>query len=630
MSPNYEKEALTASPRVATAGSKLPPRPTQSGSWTPDSAEDMNCKALRKLKHQRDMEKRGRATESGHGTPKSHRSKQHYQQRNPMQDLRHERGLFMESGSRGIPAHQRGSHLAGSLPSSKSALSAVSWPPNRMPLDDENISPNTMMTPPRSSRRLASSAPSESHMSRYNSPKREMTLFDCAAFFNESGSLLDHEHLDGLGSSPEQSAANRRKQKRRVGRHKTEKKKSDAVDDFNKEDCVLELMGFLLPHIEVAKELNVILLGGQQHGGVFDFEEDDCDLQPPMQQKDELTKRLTSDIDLLKFQAALSDLLFGANSAKQAHPVAGSELSELIQHYFTKQWITRSIVSAVRLDVLAQYDHFAVIHALFRVMPSERQFILESITSTALAIYQHQGVDGVSADQSRTVDFVSMKGMISFIGAALGTIEHDVFYAPNAFGYSADEVDGCVKALCDETANAIRLLARSSPGKSKSNEDNNLVEKFTEGSNSVDATTYAALGDVIYRLATFSPEHGEDLLHWMLRKWPQRNVQLQLHFVRYMAGLLTQFMMRGLVFPSELLEKVFTRLEACIRSPHSFIAKEACQVCGNIQLMGMYLSHDQSSREKIASALHDNAGSHWNDRIREMSDECFDMLLDLA
>lgn len=629
MSPNYEKETMAASPRLATAGSKLPPRPTQSGSWTPDTAEDMNCKALRKFKHQRDMEKRSKATDLSHGAHKPHRIKQHYQQRNPMQDLRHERGLLMESGSRRIPAHQRGSHLAGSLPSNKSALSAVSWPPNRIPLDDENLTPNTM-TPPRTSRRLATSAPSDSHMSRYNSPKREMTLFDCAAFFNESGSLLDHDNLDGLGSSPEQSAANRRKQKRRVGRHKTEKKKSNAVDDINKEDRVLELMSFLLPHVEVAKELNVILLGGQQHGGVFDFEEDDYNSQPKMQHKDELTKRLTSDIDLLKFQAALSDLLFGVNSANIAHPGAGSELSELVERYFTKQWIMQAIISAVKLDVLAQYDHFAIIHALFRVMPSQRQFILESITSTALAIFQHQGVDGFATDQSRTVEFVSMKGMISFIGAALGTIEHDVFYAPNAFGNDADEVDGCVKALCDEIANALRLLVRSSPSKNKSNEDNNLIEKFTEGSSSVDATTYAALGDVIYRLATFSTEHGEDLLHWMLRKWPQRNVQLQLHFVRYMAGLLTHFMMRGLAFPSELLEKVFSRLEACIRSPHSFVAKEACQVCGNIQLMGMYLPHDQASREKIASALHDNAGSHWNDRIREMSDECFDMLLDLV
>lgn len=613
MSPNYEK-APPLQPVVLDSDG--------------DDRALLDVKAQRKLKQQRDFGKRSAKVEVAKPKFKQH-GHHHHSQGMPLHELRKERDLWLAgqqqaanaSPGRNIPEQRRekaatAATMSRSVPSS----GAVSWPPAPGASRDdfeENLHPNRWDIS--DSTLLSLSAPKESgsYLSRSHERKREarpMTLFESASFYNESGNLLDHDNFQELGSSPDMS---KRKPKRRVGRRKSEKTKRDGSHDaFNQEEIVLELMAHVLPHVDVGKELNLLLLTGQPHGGdVFHFEEDDV-AAVALKFK---SKNASLEVDLLKFQAALTKMVF--DSASDAHLEQSSlDGEELIESCFSEQWIARTMLSIIKLDVLAQYDRFAVLLALFRSMHHRRSAVLDAVSATALAIYHHQGVDATTG-QFASVEYVSLKGIIAFLSAILGTLEGEVA--------SAVEVDEVVNEFCDQLCRATKLLMRSSPGKPR-RQDENQLEKYNEDSGSMEATTYGALGEVLYRLATFSPMHGEEILRWMLHKWPKRNVQVQLFFVRFTGGLLAHFMLRGLYFPEDVVWKVFSRIEACVKSPHFLIAKEACGLCGNLPLMDVYLSHDQALREKIASALHENARAHWNARIREMSDEHFDMLLDLA
>ncbi|KAF4322823.1 hypothetical protein BBO99_00003824 [Phytophthora kernoviae] len=534
---------------------------------TPDKSrvlEETDWKLQRKLKHQQ----RGAGRRLAEGRPEP-RFKQHahHQHRNDVMRLEKEAWLSTptKSARRTIPEHRQvGAHLHVT-PLSRSNPSAVSWPPPVGVLADEfdeNVDRNLGL----SMLSLASSAPSTATLSRREA--RPITLFESARIFNESGQLLSHDNFDELGSSPEMlEGTPKRKFKRRVGRRKHELKRSDMVDALNADEVVLELMCLLFPDVEVAKELNLLLLGGAE---------------------------------------------------------------TLVEMYLTPPWIAHEVLSMVKLDVLAQYDRFAVINAIFRTIPEKRPCILAATSSASLAIFQHQGL----ADTTPTAtgkDLVTVKGLLAFLNAAMDTIERDARYNPEAFGADDEEISDNIGGLCNQIMRTIRLLVRSSPGGSGSADANrNQLEKYAECSDSTEATSYRSLGEILYRMAAFSPMHGEEFLRWMLLKWPQRNVQLQLFFVRFTAGLLSQFMQLGLMFPMDVVHRAFARIQACIQSTHFLVAQEACNMCSNLQLMSMYLSCNQPLREKIASALHENSTSHWNKRIREISDECFDMLLDLA
>lgn len=652
MSPNYEKEQFEAQHQATVATTPVAAVSKHPRGWSHGAAtaavgpiaegdddrsssllDAAHWKLQRKLKHQRDFGKRIAKLEQPALKPKfkQHGHHHNHHQGIPLQELRKERDLWLAShgsgGGRSIPDRRREKASVQSMSKSVPSSGAVSWPPaSGVSRDDfdENANPNSWDVSENAP--LSSSAPKESSLflSRgSHGNKREarpMTLFDIASFYNESGNLLNHDNFEELGSSPEMP---KRKPKRRVGRRKNEKSKRDDMghDSFNQEEIVLELMGYLLPHVDVGKELNLLLLTGQQHGSdVFHFEEDEEPVGPQRRHK---SKTAGLEVDLLKFQTALTKLVFESSVELPVESVQQSlAAEELAEVYFTEQWIARSVLEVVKLDVLAQYDRFAVLLALFRVMRHRRRFILETISSTCLAIYHHQGFDALSG-QFAVVECVSMKGVISFLAGVIGAMERD-------FMDAAEVDEENVHAMCGQISRALKLLLRSSPGKPRRQDENNQLEKYNEDSESLEATTYGALGEVLYSLATFSPIHGEDFLRWMLQKWPKRNVQMQLFFVRFTGGLLAQFMMCGLFFPEEVVWKAFTRIEACIASPHFLIAKEACNLCGNLPLMDMYLSRDQALREKIASALHGNARSHWNQRIREMSDEHFDVLLDFA
>lgn len=544
----------------------------------------------------------------------------------PLLELRRERDLWL-AGQRQLLADERGT-VSKSAPAAPS-----SWPPatgvSREDDEDENRHPNRWRETGGGSS-LSTSAPRESPLSRSHgsssSSKRAMTLFESAAFFNESGNLLNHDDLEQLGSSP--ADASKRKPKRRVGRRKNEKlaPKRDADgaghDAANQEDVVLELMAQLLPHVDVGKELNLLLLTGgpsshSHNSGVFHFEEDDAAAGRARAAK---AKNAELEVDLLKFQTALTKMVF------EADELVVHESDELLEQYCSEQWVAKTVLATVKLDARAQHDRFAVLLAVFRAMRHRRSAILEAVASTALAIYHHQGVDassGLFAD----VAFVSMKGLTAFLAGVLGTLEFESVRD----GRSDDgEDEQSVSAYCDELTRAAKLLLRSSPGKPRRQDENNQLEKFNEDSDSLEATTYGALGEVVYRLATFSPAHGEELLRWLLRKWPARNVQLQLFFLRFTGGLLAHFLLCGLYFPEDVVRSAFAHIAAGIRSPHFLLAREACGLCGNLPLMDVHLSRDRALREQVASALHESARSHWNAHIRELADEHFDMLLDLA
>ncbi|RLN92501.1 hypothetical protein BBJ28_00011720 [Nothophytophthora sp. Chile5] len=622
------------------------PNPPSSPSEPPRPSvlEETDWKLQRKLKHQqRDA---GRRTAEGRMEPLlKPRFKSHVHHQSRVDVMRLEKDAWLptpaKSARRNIPERRRGEKaMSGGSRAvllSQSGPSAVSWPltagapaPDG---DDETIDANWgFRAASNAEAELASSAPNASSSSRRFESKREarpMTLFESARIFNESGQLLSHDNFDELGSSPEMAVVGtpKRKFKRRVGRRKNERKWSDAVDALNADEVVLELMCLLFPDVEVANELNLLLLGsGQQHDDVFHFDEDDIVDIPPAT----AVPGGVLDIDLLKFQATLTTMLFAPSTSLQEMPVRGTSAETLLELYIRPQWLSQQVLSMVKLDVLAQYDHFAVVIAIFRAIPDMRSCILDAATSASLAIFQHQGlVEAVPMESGK--ELVSVKGLIAFLNAALAAIEKDAQYSPGVFGSSDEQINDTIGELCSQIMCAVRLLARSSPGGTRrADESRNQLEKYAECSDSTEATTYRALGDVIYRMAAFSPIHGEEFLSWMLLKWPQRNVQLQLFFVRFTAGLLTQFMQHGLVFPAEVVRRAFGRIRACIQSPHFLVAQEACNLCGNLQLMDMYLSRDQALREKIASALHESSTSHWNKRIREISDEYFDMLLDLA
>lgn len=561
-----------------------------------------------------------------------------------MLELRHERDLWLAS--------QQELLRTGSV--SKSAPVPSSWPPpGRVPRDgaDENQHPNRWRGSAGaggSGSSLSSSAPRESPLSRSygnsSSGKRVMTLFESAAFFNESGNLLSQDDLEQLGSSP--ADPSKRKPKRRVGRRKAEKGagKRDSAgphgsDSVNQEEVVLELMAQLLPHVDdVGKELNLLLLSGPHHshasgassssGGVFLFEEDDAAAAAGPGRTVTIARNAALGVDLLTFQTALTRMLF--EPSEQASLAFDSD--DLLEQCCSELWLTQSMLDTVTLDARAQHDRFAVLLAVFRAMRHRRHAVLDAAAATALAIYHHQGADAVSG-RFADVELVSVKGLASFLAGVLSTLEiESVHVAPgSALDNNEDEEDArVVHAHCDALSRALTLLLRSSPGKPRRQDEHNQLEKFNADSASLEATTYGVLGDVLYRLAVFSPAHGEALLRWLLRKWPARNVQLQLFFLRFTGGLLAHFFRRGLVLRADAVQSAFAHLAVAVRSPHFLLAKEACGICADLPLMAVHLSSDRALRELLASALHESARTHWNPRIRELADERFDMLLDLA
>ncbi|TMW60823.1 hypothetical protein Poli38472_000865 [Pythium oligandrum] len=641
MSPMHDKSHAShpvSSARPMLLNAAVPPfglpEPISGGGKGDNNVfEDATWKEQRKLKHQRDLHKRHGPRKqdptmksNARGTPTRHPG------RSPSfaPADRH-----ADHRGRNIPARRKEKSAMSPLLLSKSVPPARSWPPDKDGSDffDEQSGGSNWSLNDSSS--MASSAPEESFLSSsYGSRRgaRTMTLFESASLFNESGHLLSHDNFNEMGTSPEIGSYNRRKSKRRVGRHKQEKAKIETSDDrLTPDEVVLELMHFLLPDVEVTKELNMLFLGGSRHhGDVFDFDDEDVDrkAKPRRNQFGSHAQSKLLEVDVMKFQASLAMLMFGKDDPDHDLPLAGTPADELVEQMITDQWISKAFLRIVKLDVAAQYDAFAVIAAIFRTLPARRSRVLKTAVTACLAIFDHQGMKRLNADGvERPV--VSMKGVVSFLSTALMIVEVDSAENIHIFGSHPEEIDECLGVMCDSILDAVKLLVRSSPAQ-RSKSDDNQLEKYQEDSESVEATTYSAIGELVYRLTSFSPMHGEEFLTWMLRKWPQRNVQLQLFYVRFMAGVLTQCMSRGIFLSVPVVSRVFSRIRMCIQSPHFMIAKEASSVCGNIPLVGMYLSNDQTLREQVSAALHENATGHWNDRIREMSDEYFDLLLDFA
>lgn len=632
---------------TAAAPSSSPPAGNDAVAWSNDQQrqeiqrgvlDEADWKLQRKLKQQRDAAKRG-ALKLGEPIPRSKFKSHHHQHHGgrPSPDARLDKDFSLakpigQSAGRSIPGKRREKAQSARMHGvSRSLPSAESWPPvsgvSSSPDFAENANPNWAAPDV-----LSTSEPKDSYLSRSYGSRREartMTLFESASFYNESGHLLSPDNLDELGSSPDMPTSVKRKpNKRRVGRgRKSESKRTEPTDTMNPDEVVLELMCFLLPDVDVGKELNLLLLGGgQQHNGdVFHFDDDE-ELAGQSS-----NNSASADVNMMKFQASLTSLVFGLHHSEDEMPPRGTAGSELLQMFMGDQWVSKTVLDIVKLDVLAQYNSFAVLDALFRVCPDKRFCILNAVVTASLAIFEHQGINTISAGGACDVAFVSMKGTIKFLSDALAVIERDLRVAPELFGDSPDEIDDSVMGMCDRISQALKLLVRCSPGTSRRQDENaNQTEKFSEASESAEATTYRSLGELLYHLATFCPFFGEDFMRWMLHKWPLRNVQLELFFVRFTAGLLSTFMKCGLRFPPDVVQRAFARIQTSIRSPQFLIAKEACTVCGNLPLMEMYLSQDSSLRSMIAAALHENATSHWNMRVRAMSDECFDMLLDLA
>ncbi|CAH0481393.1 unnamed protein product [Peronospora belbahrii] len=584
---------------------------------------ETDWKFQRKLKHhQRDV---GRRTAKGRAEPRCRHNLQHQHRAHVM---RTERNAWLPTPAKSprcrIPKKLRQANV---WQLSRSDRFATSWPPAKTVIEELEEVMGGMSTI-----LLASSAPLPPFAERsdvYRREVRPLTLIESARIFNESGQLLSHGNLDEMRSSPEMIGEGKpkRKIKRRVGRHKLENKRVNVVDALNADEVVLELMCLLLPDVEVTQELNLLLLGGAQHDHVFPFDEDDIIGNVPADTK---LKKSVLDIDMLNFQAALATMLFDSDMSIQELPAHGTSIETLQEMYLTPQWIAHEVLTMVKLDVVAQYNRFAVINAIFRTIPKLRFCLMKATASVALAIFQHQGLVEI-VPRTSGKSLVTIKGLLEFLKAAMDVIERDARYNAEVFGSSDAQICDAITQLCGHIMRAIQLLVRSYPGGiGASNSNRNQLEKYAECSDSAQATTFRDMGELVNRMATFSPMHGENFLRWMLLKWPHRNVQLQLLFVRYTAGLLSLFMQLGLMFPVDVVRHVFTRIQVCIQSAYFLVAKEALNMCMNFQLMTIHLSCDQALREKIASALHENATSHWNKHIREISDECFDMLLDLV
>ncbi|KAI9915366.1 hypothetical protein PsorP6_007367 [Peronosclerospora sorghi] len=88
-------------------------------------------------------------------------------------------------------------------------------------------------------------------------------------------------------------------------------------------------------------------------------------------------------------------MLFNSNASLQEMPARGTSTETLQEIYFKPQWIAHEMLATVKLHVLAQYDRFAVIHAIFRTIPKLRLSITAAAASTSLAIFQYQGLETV-------------------------------------------------------------------------------------------------------------------------------------------------------------------------------------------------------------------------------------------
>ncbi|DAZ96767.1 TPA: hypothetical protein N0F65_005765 [Lagenidium giganteum] len=621
------KSTTPSSPSTATP---IPRRgDTMSGNDEECNVFDESWKTHRKLKHQRDLGKRyGSRAKQLHAqhvaadrsraldiSPLKLRVKPVHDGHHP-----HDR-TAVEGHGRSIPTKKKERFAFDGLPVSKSLpIAAVSWPPtmrNHLNQADENSDPNYRAD----SELLATSAPNDSTFLRRE--LRQMTLFESAMIYNESGDLLSHDDFHELGSSPEAHLQRRRKHKRRVGRRKVEKKKQEAQEGMTHEEIVLELMCFLLPDVEVTKELNLLLLGGNQHkGDMFELDEDQ---HVPHRQAPSTATAL--EVDLIKFQSGLSSLVRDIPVSTPTVPTAGTSGAELAELTFSTHFVSQAALQIVMMDLARQYECFAVLLAMYRVMESKRQELLESITSASLAIYQHQAVD--TGSPLTNVKVVSMKGVLAFVAAVLGEMQQEKINEQDDFLDESDDASES-DALCREVMQSLKLLMRSSPGQPARGSDNQELDKYSEDSESAEATTYAAIGEILMRMVSVAPMHGESMVSWMVHKWPQRSVQLQLFYVRFLGGMLVQYIIMGYMVPYELVERVFSRFHSSIKSAHFMLAKEATDLCSNMHLVHFFLARDQCLREKIASALHDNAVGHWNQRIREMSDQYFDMLLDFA
>eukprot|EP01138_Halocafeteria_seosinensis_P012974 gb/GECG01013252.1/.p1 GENE.gb/GECG01013252.1/~~gb/GECG01013252.1/.p1 ORF type:complete len:716 (+),score=94.24 gb/GECG01013252.1/:1-2148(+) len=139
-------------------------------------------------------------------------------------------------------------------------------------------------------------------------------------------------------------------------------------------------------------------------------------------------------------------------------------------------------------------------------------------------------------------------------------------------------------------------------------------------------TYFNQLNGCICRMLPVRPHLAILLLKRFLAAWPTRDGLREVSWLK-----LTQTVLLSCPAPvicgSDVRMPLFKRIVCCLKSDHAAVAKTALGLTANMYLLLHYILPFPDISKSVNSALVHNR-DHWNQDIREMSEEQFDQMLD--
>ncbi|CAK4081496.1 unnamed protein product [Aphanomyces euteiches] len=448
--------------------------------------------------------------------------------------------------------------------------------------------------------------------------RRSITIFDCAKLVDKKGRVMTQKEFEMASSpssscsttcssvspSPESSLGKAAKKFSKKGM-KTKPTTSEMLRQMAWEQMVLEIMCCLLPEIDVLSELNR-----------------------------NLVRSAPESMDLVGFQQQLHYHLNALHQQDADLPPPFTSGNKLVELYVNKTLIQSIVFGLMNVtEMRARASLGAISMAIFQHVPERRQDIIQAIECCAVEYF--------NIPETVHMKAFNVESMILLTGSII-RFQHELFMDMQQSMFD-DMDDDCTRFLSptdeditvyDSALRILSLFCRSwSCGVSPTTAATAADAIFTASANLASNSTVKALFATIQLLAQVSPHHGLDFLSKsVLRRWPLRSTARQLLFLRLIPMLLVQLASAQVYMESltKVVYDAFDRLQQCIRSPHVLVAREACALCDDLNLVRMFLLRDKALLDKLTTALHENAHRHWNKQIQTISDDHFDSMLDLA
>ncbi|KAF0717251.1 Aste57867_2402 [Aphanomyces stellatus] len=357
------------------------------------------------------------------------------------------------------------------------------------------------------------------------------------------------------------------------------------VREITCEESFLDMLGHLLPQINVLAQLHRLVALGTK--------------SPP---------DVSDKFDLIGFQAQLSYHLCQSKLPTYYSPSPRTEVDK---------YITKTFVHSIVYGLMTSQEQRtrralgSICITVFQHAPAVRRHLLQEIEFTAAEYlnWEHSKLD------------FNVESMVRLIGAIV-RLTHNT---------ERHKMDGQERsAIYDSAQHILSLFCRGWSC---------TFPAFTcavLSANTNAATNPAAKALVASTqwLVHASPVNGLAFLSGtLLRRWPSRDTTRQLIYLGLIPMLLVQLTtiagrhMEGL---NEVVHAAFARIQSCINSPHLLVAKQACELCDDLNLVGLFLLRDRALLDMLMSAHEQNISTHWSKHIQALSEDHFDSLSDLV